>query len=151
MSHAAFDRTEAVARLGSETFDVVVVGAGVTGAGVALDAASRGLRTALVDAGDIGSGTSSRSSKMVHGGFRYLQQGDVPLVFEALRERRRLLANAPHLVGLLGFMIPVQHRGGVVPGHLGFLVGLGLWAYHLLGGWRIGRRHRRLSPASAPT
>lgn len=147
MSGAGFDRARAIERLGSETYDVVVIGAGVTGAGVALDAASRGLRTALVEGADIASGTSSRSSKMVHGGFRYLQQGEIGLVFEALNERQRLLANAPHLVRVLPFMIPVHHKGGVVPKRWAFVLGLALWVYYLLGGWRIGKRHRRLDPA----
>ncbi len=112
MSAGSFNRTRAIERLGSENFDVVVIGGGVTGAGVALDAASRGLRTALVEGADFGSGTSSRSSKMVHGGFRYLQQGDIGLVFEALRERQRLLASAPHLVRVLPFMIPSTTEAG---------------------------------------
>jgi len=73
------------------TFDVVVIGAGMTGAGVAVDAASRGLKVALIDAGDFASGTSSKSSKMVHGGIRYLQQKEFRLVYENLRERQRLL------------------------------------------------------------
>ncbi|HEV2759023.1 MAG TPA: FAD-dependent oxidoreductase, partial [Acidimicrobiales bacterium] len=108
-----FDRATALERLASETFDVLVVGAGITGAGVALDAASRGLRTALVEEHDFAYGTSSKSSKMVHGGIRYLQQGDVKLVWQALRERQRLLKNAPHLVRPLGFMIPIYAKGGL--------------------------------------
>ena len=80
-----------------EEFDVLVVGGGITGAGVALDAASRGLRTALVEQGDFASGTSSKSSKMVHGGIRYLQQREFRLVYENLAERQRLLQNAPDL------------------------------------------------------
>ena len=94
-----FERSEMVRRLADEQFDVLVIGGGITGCGVALDAASRGLRIALVERDDFASGTSSKSSKLVHGGLRYLQQGDVRLVYEALRERQRLLRNAPHLVG----------------------------------------------------
>ena len=94
----AFDRTAMLERLAGESFDVLVIGGGVTGAGVALDAASRGLRTALVEADDFASGTSSKSSKLVHGGLRYLQNRDVRLVYQALRERKRLRHNAPHLV-----------------------------------------------------
>jgi glycerol-3-phosphate dehydrogenase len=101
-------------RLRDETFDVLVIGGGITGVGVALDAASRGLRTALVERDDFASGTSSKSSKLVHGGLRYLQSGDVRLVYEALRERQRLLRNAPHLVEVLPFMIPVLTRDGVI-------------------------------------
>ncbi len=85
----------------------VVVGGGITGVGVALDAASRGLRTALVERDDFASGTSSKSSKLVHGGLRYLQQGEVRLVYEALHERQRLRKNAPHLVRVLPFLIPI--------------------------------------------
>ena len=84
-----FDRAAAIDRLAADQFDVLVIGGGATGAGVALDAASRGLRTALVEAADFASGTSSRSSKLVHGGLRYLQSGDVRLVYQALAERTR--------------------------------------------------------------
>ena len=94
-----FDRGPAVRRLRSEDFDVLVVGGGITGAGVALDAASRGLRVALVDKGDFASGTSSKSSKLVHGGIRYLQQREIRLVYEALAERQILesVASRPNV------------------------------------------------------
>jgi glycerol-3-phosphate dehydrogenase len=98
----------------TEQFDVLVVGGGITGVGVALDAASRGLRTALVEREDFASGTSSKSSKLIHGGLRYLQQGEVGLVYEALHERQRLRRNAPHLVQILPFMIPILSRDGVI-------------------------------------
>ena len=109
-----FRRADALRRLADEEFDVLVVGGGITGAGVALDAASRGLRTALVEKGDFASGTSSKSSKMVHGGIRYLQQREFRLVYENLAERQRLLDNAPHLVSPLPFLIPLFGRDGVV-------------------------------------
>src|SRR5918993_5826896 len=116
MALGTFDRAAALRRLADESFDVLVVGGGITGAGVALDAASRGLRTALVERDDFASGTSSKSSKLVHGGLRYLQQGDVRLVYEALAERQRLRRNAPHLVRLLPFLIPFfTGRDGVIP------------------------------------
>src|SRR5680860_340527 len=99
-----FERTAMVRRLADTTFDLLVIGGGITGAGVALDAASRGLSVALVERDDFASGTSSKSSKLVHGGLRYLQQGDVRLVYQALRERQRLLRNAPHLVSVLPFL-----------------------------------------------
>jgi glycerol-3-phosphate dehydrogenase len=149
MTAAGFDRAAAIERLGTEQFDVLVIGAGATGAGVALDAASRGLRTALVDAHDIAYGTSSKSSKMIHGGIRYLQQGDVRLVWQALRERRHLLANAPHLVRPLGFMIPVYRHGGLIPRFLARLFGIVLWAYDLVGGASVVGKHRRLSKDEA--
>src|SRR5205085_4856573 len=109
-----FDRATNLRRLADEPFDVVVIGGGITGAGVALDAASRGLRVAVLDKGDWASGTSSKSSKLIHGGLRYLQQKEYRLVSEALHERRRLLDNAPHLVSVLPFLVPVFGRGGVV-------------------------------------
>ena len=99
MPSASFDRTDNLARLGRRArFDVLVVGGGITGAGVALDAASRGLRTALVERDDFASGTSSKSSKLVHGGLRYLQQRRGPPRLRGAAERQRLLHNAPHLV-----------------------------------------------------
>ena len=87
MAEAVARRRDALAALGREALDVLVVGGGINGAGIARDAAMRGLRVALVERGDLASGTSSRSSKLIHGGLRYLEQGDVRLVLEAVRER----------------------------------------------------------------
>ena len=140
-----FDRTEALHRLRDEQFDVLVVGGGITGAGVALDAAARGLSTALVDKGDFGSGTSSASSKLVHGGLRYLQQYEVGLVFESLSERQTLLRTAPHLVQPLDFVIPLFGKGGVVDKTIARTYSLGLWIYDLFGDLRIGHRHQRVT------
>src|SRR5881227_1274325 len=92
--------------LTDEKFDLLILGGGITGAGVALDAATRGLHVALIDKGDFASGTSSVSSKLVHGGLRYLERGELRLVYEALQERARLLRNAPHLVWPLRFVLP---------------------------------------------
>src|SRR5262249_30476023 len=92
--------------LRDDTFDLLILGGGITGAGVALDAALRGLRVGLIDKGVFASGTSSVSSKLVHGGLRYLEHGNFSLVYEALHERRRLLENAPHLVRPLRFVVP---------------------------------------------
>jgi glycerol-3-phosphate dehydrogenase len=103
-----------LAPLADGPFDLLVLGGGITGAGVALDAALRGLRTALIDRADFASGTSNASSKLVHGGLRYLEHGDFRLVYEALHERRRLLHNAPHLVRPLRFVLPF-YRGARVP------------------------------------
>lgn len=144
-----FDRSEALRRLASEQFDVLVVGAGVTGSGVALDAASRGLRTALVERDDFASGTSSKSSKLVHGGLRYLQQGDVRLVYQALRERQRLRRNAPHLVTILPFLIPIFSKDGLINRKLARAMGSAMWMYDLTGGARIGKLHKRLSTDEA--
>jgi glycerol-3-phosphate dehydrogenase len=150
MPFGTFDRTDNIARLSEGTYDVLVVGGGITGAGVALDAASRGLRTALVERDDFASGTSSRSSKLIHGGLRYLQNGDVRLVYEALRERQRLLRNAPHLVKVLPFLIPVfEGKGGIIPKRLARALGSAMWMYDLTGGLRIGKRHRRLDRDAA--
>src|SRR5215831_21395994 len=91
-------RQSALDALAGERFDLLVVGGGINGAGIARDAVLRGLRTALVEQGDFASGTSSRSSKLIHGGFRYLEQGHVRLVLQACRERERLRRLAPHLV-----------------------------------------------------
>ena len=138
-----FDRQLNLERLRTEQFDVLVVGGGITGVGVALDAASRGLRTALVEREDFASGTSSKSSKLIHGGLRYLQQGEIGLVYEALHERQRLRKNAPHLVQLLPFMIPILTKDGVVSKKIARALGSALWMYDLTGGWRIGKFHRR--------
>ena len=133
----------------AEPFDVLVIGGGITGVGVALDAAARGLRTALVERDDFASGTSSKSSKLVHGGLRYLQNGDVRLVYEALRERRRLMKNAPHLVEILPFMIPILTKDGVVSKKVAKALGSAMWMYDLTGGWRIGKLHKRVSASQA--
>src|SRR5262245_46569969 len=145
----AFDRERALNRLGETTFDLVVIGGGITGAGTALDAAARGLRTALVERDDFASGTSSKSSKMVHGGLRYLQQGEIRLVYEALAERQRLRHNAPHLVRVLPFLIPILTRDGVVNAKIARALGTAMWGYDLTGGVRIGKRHKRVSAAEA--
>jgi glycerol-3-phosphate dehydrogenase len=97
------DREAMFSALGHEVFDLLVVGGGITGTGVARDAALRGLRVALVEKDDYASGTSSRSSRLVHGGVRYLEHGQIGLVFESSRERRTLQRIAPHLVRPLAF------------------------------------------------
>src|SRR4051812_24933172 len=99
--HATFTALEA------EVFDLLVIGGGIVGTGVARDAARRGLKVALVDKTDLAAGTSSKSSKLIHGGLRYLREGDIGLVFEAVNERQLLLGVAPHLVQPLSFLIPV--------------------------------------------
>jgi glycerol-3-phosphate dehydrogenase len=135
------DRGSMIARLDEPgaVWDVLVVGGGATGLGAAVDAASRGYRAALVERGDFGQGTSSRSTKLVHGGVRYLRQGHVGLVLSALRERAILLRLAPHLVQSLPCVVPGYARGEV-----GFY-GLGLRLYDLLAGRRGLGRSQRLS------
>jgi glycerol-3-phosphate dehydrogenase len=144
-----FRRQDALRRLADEQFDVLVIGGGVTGAGVALDAASRGLKTALVEKSDFASGTSSKSSKMIHGGLRYLQQREFRLVYENLAERQRLLDNAPHLVSPLPFLIPLFGRDGVVSKTVARSYSVALWLYDITGGLRIGARHKRVTKEQA--
>jgi glycerol-3-phosphate dehydrogenase len=125
-------RAEAVGRLADEQFDILVIGAGVVGAGAALDAASRGLKVALVEARDFASGTSSRSSKLVHGGLRYLKQLNFALVFEALRERKLILERlCPHLARPVAFIYPLEK-----PLWDRAYVGAGVGVYDVLGAGR---------------
>jgi glycerol-3-phosphate dehydrogenase len=130
-----------LSRLQQEEFDIAVIGGGITGVAVARDAAMRGIRTALIEKGDFGSGTSSKSSKMIHGGLRYLKQLDVRLVRESLSERERLLHLAPHLVRPIAHLIPI-YAGWMARLELRF----GLRGYDLLAGESSLKRHRRLSP-----
>src|SRR5204862_309816 len=123
MGEAKARRRDALAALGRDTLDVLVVGGGINGAGIARDAAMRGLRVALVERGDLASGTSSRSSKLIHGGLRYLEQGDVRLVLEAVRERERLQRLAPHLVRPQEFVFPLYRGGPLGP----LKLAAGLW------------------------
>lgn len=132
-------------RLATKQFDVLVVGGGITGAGVALDAATRGLSTALVEQRDFGSGTSSRSSKLFHGGLRYLEQMNFDLVREALRERDLTLKTlAPHLVRPVSFLYPLTSRGWERP-----YVTAGLTLYDSMGGTRSMPRHKQLTRSGA--
>ncbi|MGB3441237.1 MAG: glycerol-3-phosphate dehydrogenase/oxidase [Actinophytocola sp.] len=139
------EREETWRRLGSETFDLVVIGGGVVGAGTALDAATRGLRVALVEARDLASGTSSRSSKLFHGGLRYLEQLEFGLVREALRERELMLTRlAPHLVKPVSFLYPLTHRIWERP-----YTAAGLFLYDSMGGARSVPGQKHLSRAGA--
>src|SRR5688572_12917078 len=123
------------------TFDVIVIGAGINGAGIARDAAMRGLKVLLLDKGDIASGTSSWSTRLIHGGLRYLEYGEFGLVRESLRERETLLHIAPHLVRPLPITIPIykQSRRGPVTIRAGMIV------YDLLSFAKSLPRHRMLS------
>jgi glycerol-3-phosphate dehydrogenase len=146
-------RVHNLSKLDSEHFDVLVIGGGVTGAGVALDAAARGYSVALVEKIDFASGTSSKSTKLVHGGIRYLPNFDFALVHEALVERGILLQNAPFLVSPVPFVLPMyegdRHPVGMpftTPGGIGLgaLLHMGLWMYDGLAGRYNIKRHRRL-------
>lgn len=122
-------------------YDVVVVGGGINGAGIARDAALRGLSVLLLEKNDIGSGTSSWSSRLIHGGLRYLEYGEVPLVFESLHERRRLRRIAPHLVKRLRLRVPIYKNGR----RSMFVIRLGMLAYDLLSIGKSIPRHRMLT------
>ncbi len=151
---SATERTRNLARMENEQFDVLVIGGGVTGAGVALDAVARGYNVALVEKADFASGTSSKSTKLVHGGIRYLPNFDFGLVQEALVERGLLLQNAPFLVKPLEFVLPIyegdRHPVGMpftTPGGVGLevILDMGLFLYDLMSGGRSVKWHRRLS------
>ncbi len=141
-------RKQSIAEMKAETFDVLIIGGGITGAGLALDAAARGLKTALIEKRDFAAGTSSRSTKLIHGGLRYLEHYDFALVREGLKERAELLKLAPHLDDPLEFVIPIyadKRRNYDHP----LLVRAGLVLYDLLAGkYNIGR-HRRIGQTEA--
>ena len=127
------------------SYDLLIIGGGIVGAGTARDAAMRGLKVALVEQEDVAYGTSSRSSKLVHGGLRYLQQGEISLVFESVSERRVLLEIAPHLVNPLGFLFPLYKGGKLSPATLN----LGMWLYDGLSLFRSPKIHKNLTPKEA--
>lgn len=135
------DRSKVFAALEARAFDLLVIGGGVTGAGIARDAALRGLSVALVEARDFASGTSSRSSKMIHGGLRYLAQGHVGLVREAATERKAVEAIAPHLTRMTHFVIPAKSAAGIAK------LNAGLWAFEKLGKVPKTRKHETWSRA----
>lgn len=135
------DRPQMVDRMKNEMFDLAVVGGGITGAGVARDAASRGMKVALIEANDFAFGTSSRSSKLIHGGIRYLENYEFHLVFEALSERAILFDIAPTLVHPLRFVLPLYEGNRVGM----FKMGLGMWAYDALSLFEAPEPHERLS------
>lgn len=135
-------RASSLAALADNVFDLLIIGGGITGCGVAREAVRRGLRTALVEAGDFASGTSSRSTKLIHGGLRYLKEFDFHLVREAVSERQHLVAAAPHLVRPAWFVFPV-YRGDPDPL---WKLRIGLWLYDRYAGPTLGGyRHRALS------
>lgn len=134
-------RQAALRRFSNEIFDLLIIGGGITGAAVARDATLRGLKVALVERSDFAQGTSSRSSKLIHGGLRYLENLEFGLVFEALAERAHLLKTAPHMVRPLPFFFPV-YEGDPKPK---FILSLGLWFYDILALFRAPGAHRGLS------
>src|SRR5690349_4464687 len=131
-------RDEAWARLGNSTFDLLVIGGGITGCGIARDAALRGFDVALVEKEDLGAGTSSKSSKLVHGGLRYLEHAEFKLVFEGVNERALLQKRAPHLVRPMPFLVPAykESKHGVVK------LDVGLWIYDALSRFSSPKLHK---------
>lgn len=125
--------------------DLVIIGGGINGAGIAAQAAQAGLSVVLFEKGDFASGTSSKSTKLIHGGIRYLEQGRLGLVFEALHERKRLLEMAPHLVHPVPFLLPCYREDERPP----WMVKVGLWLYDLLAGPHNIARHKWFSPTQA--
>lgn len=134
-----------IADMKNEVFDLAIIGGGITGAGVARDAASRGMKVALIEANDFAFGTSSRSSKLIHGGIRYLENYEFHLVFEALSERALLFDIAPTLVHPLRFVLPLYEGDRVGM----FKMGLGMWAYDALSLFEAPEPHERLSAAES--
>jgi glycerol-3-phosphate dehydrogenase len=134
-------RLDNIQKMQTEKFDLLIIGGGITGAGVARDAAGRGLKVALIEASDFASGTSSRSSKLIHGGIRYLENKEFHLVFEALSERTKLFEIAPHLVHPLRFMIPLYKSSRVGM----FLMGLGMILYDVLALFQAPQLHEKLN------
>lgn len=140
---SAATRRVTLERFAKESWDLLVVGGGITGAGIALEAALRGLKVALVERDDFASGTSSKSSKLLHGGLRYLEHGEVRLVHEALTQRNRLFHHAPHLAKELPFLYPIYDDYGESLS----VMSAGLWLYDGLAStseFRMGRLHRKL-------
>ena len=138
---SAATRARTLGAMAAEPVDLLVIGGGITGAAIARDAALRGIRTGLIDQGDFAGGTSGASSRLIHGGLRYLETRQLHLVFEASRERRVLLGIAPHLVRPLPFLFPV-YRGARVPP---WQLRAGMWLYDALAAFRNTHRHRWLS------
>ncbi len=135
------DRQEHIQQMSNHEYDLFIIGGGITGAGTARDAALRGMKVALVENQDFAAGTSSRSSKLVHGGIRYLENMEFKLVFEALSERQKLFDMAPHLVHPLRFMLPLYKDGRVGM----FKMGLGMWLYDALSLFQAPEMHERLT------
>ncbi len=134
-------RTKNIDLMKQEVFDVLVIGGGITGVGIARDAVLRGLKVALVEKDDFAAGTSSKSSKLVHGGFRYLKQGEFALVHEALVERKILMNIAPHLVHPTPCILPIYKNSAEPP----WMIHIGLWLYDLLAFTKNIGRHRMLT------
>lgn len=133
------NRIQNIGKMKTQDFDLVIIGGGINGAGVARDASARGMKVALIETRDFASGTSSKSSKLIHGGIRYLENLEFKLVFEALNERTKLFEMAPHLVHPLRFMIPLYEESRVGM----FKMGMGMWLYDALALFQAPEMHER--------
>lgn len=145
---SALSRQTTLERFGKESWDLLVIGGGITGAGIALEAALRGFKVALLERNDYASGTSSKSSKLLHGGLRYLEHMEFGLVREALTQRNKLFKHAPHLAKELPFLFPIYRENG---DNLG-IIDIGLWLYDSfssLSDFHRSRLHRRMKPYEA--
>ncbi len=140
-SFSAANRSLFIDHLNTQQLDILVIGGGITGAGIALDASSRGLKVALIDKQDFAAGTSSRSTKLIHGGLRYLKQMEIGLVMEVGREREIVYKNAPHLVIPEKMLLPVIEGGSLGK----FSTSIGLYVYDMLAGVKAGERRKMLS------
>ncbi len=138
---STLSRQSNIAKMREGEFDLVIIGGGINGAGAAREASLRGMKVALIEARDFASGTSSKSSKLIHGGLRYLENLDFKLVFEALNERTKLFEMAPHLVHPLRFLIPLYETSRVSM----FKMGLGMWLYDALALFQTPEMHERLN------
>ncbi|SIS43241.1 glycerol-3-phosphate dehydrogenase/oxidase [Salimicrobium flavidum] len=145
MSFSSYDRKEQFRKLTEEQWDVLVIGGGITGAGIALDASNRGMNTAVVEMQDYAAGTSSRSTKLVHGGLRYLKQFEVKMVAEVGKEREIVYENGPHVTTPEWMMLPFYKEGNFGP----YSTNLGLMVYDYLAGVKRGERRRMFSPKEA--
>jgi glycerol-3-phosphate dehydrogenase len=141
MKFSFLERQQKIKKLSETEYDIAIIGGGITGAGMARDAASRGMKVALIEASDFASGTSSRSSKLIHGGIRYLENFEFHLVFEALSERKTLFEIAPHMVHPLRFLLPIYKSSRVGM----FKMGLGMWLYDALSLFRAPKLHEKLN------
>lgn len=136
------NRIQNIGKMKSQEFDLVIIGGGINGAGIARDASARGMKVALIEIRDFASGSSSKSSKLIHGGIRYLENLEFKLVFEALSERTKLFEMAPHLVHPLRFMIPLYQESRVGM----FKMGMGMWLYDALSLFQTPEMHERCNP-----
>src|SRR5690625_4694325 len=139
------NRDEVFAQLKSESLDVLVIGGGITGAGIALDAVTRGMRVGLIDMQDFASGTSSRSTKLIHGGLRYLKQLDIKVVAESGKERAIVYENGPHITTPEWMLLPFYKKGNFGP----ISTNIGLLIYDFLARVKKNERRKMLSPNEA--